>query len=177
MNKKTIALLLALMMIVSVISLSACGSKNKTGNEPPVSKPPESSAPESNEPSGDSGGEEPAGGESGGGTATGSDPTDIAINKYGLDAESEEWLNMSSERIPEEELSAIYDVVSKISMHTMDYDEVVEKIGEEPSAYKFNGTKRFFRWDTAESEYTYISLSFELVDGKWINYGFSKTNM
>ena len=100
-----------------------------------------------------------------------------AISKYNLDPESDDFLDMSSDRLSEADLLVAYDKIKTISAFSMKYEEVVELFGVEPSRFRFDGTDRIFEWKTEESDSRYVRILFREQDGQWLNYIYSKTNM
>lgn len=129
------------------------------------------------------GGAKPAGGigsskepAAGGGPAS-DDPMDLAIHAYDLDPESDNWLYMSEDRLPEEELLAKYEIISNTPQHSMNYADVVALIGVEPSEFRFDGKRRVFKWQIEGDDYSYVNILFEQKNGEWLYAIFSKTNM
>lgn len=114
---------------------------------------------------------------SGSASAASDDAMDAAIRKYEIDPESDDWLYMSADRLSEAELLAKYEIISKTSQYTLHYADIVEIIGVDPSEFRFDGKYRIFKWQTEESDYSYINVLFEQKDGEWLYSIYSKTNM
>ena len=111
-------------------------------------------------------------GDNGGSSAT--MDMQATIEKYSLDTESGEWQNMSSDRMPQAKLVEVYEAAKNAGAS---YEEKVALVGCEPSSFRKEGESRSFRWDTEESEYTYLVILFKEENGKWVSSFASKTNM
>ena len=151
--KNVLALLLAVFLI---LALSACGGSTSTGRQ--TREEEESSSAST---SGDEEGPK----------------NDDPSNKYGLDYESEEWQDMSDERLPEADLLTAYEQVKEIVAGSMTYEEMAALIGVDASCFRFDGTSRIYEWQTEESSASYIRVLFKEENGEWLNDFYSKTNM
>ena len=158
--KKTRAITLILVLLLSISLLAGCGGGN---DNKPSATPASTGESSTSTPT-----ETPA--------AKG-DTMDDAISKYSLDVTSDDWQDMSSERLSEEDLLVAYETIKAKSAYSIKYEDVVGIVEVEPSSFRFDGEQRIFEWQTEESTAKYIRFIFVEKDGDWVYYMFSKTNM
>ena len=88
-------------------------------------------------------------------------------NPYNLEFSSSEWQEMSSDRANSSDLLAARDVIQGAGLN---YDEVVEVIGCDPTRYRNENGPRAFRWEVAGNDKAHLTITFkaETESGPWI---------
>jgi len=98
--------------------------------------------------------------------------TAVDDNPYGLDYESGDEQPMSSDRLPKEKLSEAYDYfvgMDASERAKLTYEDMVDYIGCDASAYSYLGTYRTYIWYAEDNEYTQMNASIGKVNGVWQN--------